>query len=120
MFKASWVVKHEQAPLEFRMLIYSQSWYVSKYQTQSYVRTTNIELESEETTTSVSHSANVTSDNLECVAYHPVLEHRDVSPEFYTNNAAILHRVAIFLRREVRALACILPPNRSIARFDQK
>ena len=95
----------ERVQTSFRKLVYREKWYASPYQTASYVRTTNIELEiGDELNGATTSSSNlVTSENLECVAYKPVTQKRDISPEFLTENPAKLMRLGQFMQRELRA-----------------
>lgn len=110
--KASWVLNNYPAPLEFRMLVYSQKWYVSQYQTQTYVRTTNIELEGEATSgENGERDENVTSDNLVCACYRQVTGYKKTSPQWFSQNPACLHRLMSFLHRELKAIATIMPKS---------
>ena len=95
-------MKCEPAPTSFRKLVYREKWYASPYQTASYVRTTNIELEIGDELNGATKSS-VTSENLEWVAYKPVTQKRDISPEFLTENPAKLMRLGQFMQRELRA-----------------
>ena len=98
------MIKSEKAPANFRKLVYREKWYASAYQTASYVRTTNIELDGGEEEPEKSTNNIVTSENLECVAYSPVSEFRNVSPTFFRENPAMLHRISHFMQRDLRAI----------------
>lgn len=80
--RASWLVNAEQAPLEFRMLIYNNKWYANPYLIQIDVKTTNIELESVENS-SQNTQENILTDNLACLSYKPVRCFRNTSPEWF-------------------------------------
>ncbi|CAF0960328.1 unnamed protein product [Brachionus calyciflorus] len=97
--KASWIANIDQAPIEFRMLIYKNNLYANPNQIQADVTLSNVNLDENETL----------SDNLECISYRPVIRFRDTRPEWYEKNPACTHRIMLFLYRELKAIAGIVP-----------
>lgn len=97
--KASWTVNREQAPVEFRILVYKNSWYVNPHQIQKDITLDNVDLIEND----------VSSEKLECLFYESVNRFRDVRPEWFNKNTACSHRLMQFLYRELKAISGIFP-----------
>jgi hypothetical protein len=118
--RASWLINgtQQQAPIEFRMLVYKQGWYASPYQTHTYLKITNIELEMSNPSPN-SAAEYVTSDNLLCASYKATSGQRNITPDWFTNNPACLHRLVQFIYRELKSLSAIVSTS-TVERLSQK
>lgn len=113
--KASWILNRESSPVEFRMLVYKNGWYVNPHQIQMEIKVTNVELEmSGEHSGNNETLANNKSVDLECSAsslsttlYKHVSRFRQAGPQWFKNNPATCHRLHNFLFRELHALSSL-------------
>ncbi|RNA40906.1 E3 ubiquitin- ligase Topors-like [Brachionus plicatilis] len=101
--KASWLANLEQAPIEFRILVYKNNWYVKPNQIHKDITLDNVDLIDND----------VQSEKLECLAYESVSRFRDIRPEWFEKNPACSHRLMLFLYRELKAISGIYPSGSS-------
>ena len=97
--KASWMINTEQAPIEFRIMVYKNNWYVNSNQILKDITLENIDL--------IDYDNQ--SEKIECLFYEPVSRFRNVKPEWFEKNPACSHRLTPFLHRELNAISGIFP-----------
>jgi hypothetical protein len=113
--KASWTLNRESAPVEFRMLVYKNCWYVNPSQIQIEIKVTNVELEFNESENTNSNAqlpirtneCETTATSLNSTLYKHVNKFRQASPQWFRNNPATCHRLHSFLFREMHALSSL-------------
>lgn len=111
--KASWIVNRESSPVEFRMLVYKNGWYVNPHQAQMEIKVTNVELEMSENLNANDSLVNKSVDcecsatSLNTTLYKHVSRFRQASPSWFQNNPATCHRLHNFLFRELHALSSL-------------
>lgn len=92
--RASWVVNKEQAPIEFRMMVYLQKWHSFSHHTQSY---SSINSLGEDLLDQDIDSSD--SEILCCINYRRCLTFRDTTNEWYKGNPAHAYRLEPFINR---------------------
>jgi hypothetical protein len=111
--KASWELNKEQAPTEFRILVYLKGWYVNPSQMQYDFQVSNIDLELNDNNDKKSsdNSAKNSSDVMTCIGYKMVNKFRMTKPEWFKKNPACTHRLINFINRDLKSLEYVLPQN---------
>ena len=110
--RASWELNKEQAPTEFRVLVYLKGWYVNSLQTQYNFKVSNIDLEfNDNNDAKLNNNTTSNSDFMSCIGYKMVQKFRITQPEWYKKNPACTHRLINFINRELKSLEYILPQN---------
>lgn len=125
--KASWLVNSEQAPLEFRILVYVNKWYSCPNQICYQLKINNLisEFNSNDTSTQKNEESGdssrsiltdiqnrIESDLLYSISYRQVKSFRNTKPEFYRHNIACTHRLIQFIYRELKAIACVMSSSK--------
>ena len=112
--KASWVSNKQQAPIEFRMLVYLNEWYSCSQQIQFVYKIANLEEEFGDKSVINSTETAVASndESLEIFSYKAVKSFRNTTPKWFKKNPACTHRLMQFIYRELKAIACVLSSSK--------
>ncbi len=118
--KASWLVNNEQAPVEFRILVYLNKWFCCPNQISYHLKITNLMEEFNIVDKDDLNRANIfnelqsslKNDTLYLISYRRVRSFRNTKPEFYHQNQACTHRLIQFIYRELKAIACYMSSSK--------